>query len=1067
MQVPAGNVTITEGARFPSIVKKIKVVPRSRLVTKNLINRTVTVTVPVGNSSTATVATFNNVAQTGQVKVCKTLAANSGAFAGTSFKFVVSSDVDSPRTDTVVAGAAGTTACVFHKVALPLGTAVSITENAVGYVQATGVVVSPASQDRGSAPPTANLTVGSGITTATFTNTAYGTLEVCKNADDPSTATQTFQFSVNGGAPFSVHAGNCSPPMTVPAGNATVTELDNTNFHVVSVAAVGPGRSTGSSSAPTANPATVSVPFGGGENETVVTFTDAVNTGQLKICKASAEPSLQNIAFNFLYSYTVNGSTVNGSAAVKPGQCSGVSAAVPVVDANGNPIPIYVTELPWPTVQASNIAVTNGTLAASNIPAGTATVNVKTGVTMVTYTNIRTPLGTLQVCAAADDTSAATQTFQFSIDNGAPISVHAGQCTPVLVVLSGTSSVRQLDSTNFHIVSVSARGPLGVNRLTSGTTANPATATVPAGDESNTTVVTFTNGVDTGRIKVCKASPEPTLQSSTFNISYTYNPGTGVVTTNAPLKPGECSAESAPIPVVDPAGNPINIAVQEGPVTGIDVASIVVDNGTLSATDLVAGTTTAVVKKGVTSVTYTNIPQPRTLQVCKAANDASTAAETFHFSVNGGPSFAVDAGYCSSPITLPSAGTTATVEEIAETNFHLVGIAAVGPAGGDRLTTGPTDNPATVSVPFGGVANKTKVTFTNAVDTAQLKICKASTESELQSVAFNFTYSYDPGTGSVIATPSLAPGECSTLSNPIPVVDANGSSIPIAIGEAATTGVDVGGIVADNGGALADTNLATGVTTARLTKKGITTVTYTNVLKPPRTLVVCKEAADAYTNGTTFEFSVNDGAAISVDAGDCSDPITLPRLSATATVEELAETNYHLTGITATGPGAVNRLVTGADRQPRDPHRPVRRCGQPDDGDVHRTRSTPASSRSARRAPTRTLSGTSFAFDYADNLSGAIVSGTASLAPGECSALSGAIPVAGAGGGVFSLHVHETAVTGVDVTDIAVENGTLISPDLAAGTTDVTVKSGVTKVTFTNSVVDLLDLLPLGGLNLF
>ena len=126
---------------------------------------------------------------------------------------------------------------------------------------------------------------------------------MCKNAADPSTATQTFQFSVNSGAPISVHAGQCSPPIAVPAGTATVYELGKTNFHLVSVTPSAPvGRFVSGT-----NPVTVSVPFGGVENETVVTFTNAVNTGQFKICKVSSEPTLQGVPFNFTYSYTVNG----------------------------------------------------------------------------------------------------------------------------------------------------------------------------------------------------------------------------------------------------------------------------------------------------------------------------------------------------------------------------------------------------------------------------------------------------------------------------------------------------------------------------------------------------------------------------------------------------------------------------------------------------------------------------------------------------------------------------------------------------------------------------------------
>ena len=89
-----------------------------------------------------------------------------------------------------------------------------------------------------------------------------------------------------------------------------------------------------SNSSATDNPAIVAVPFGGTANQTVVTFTNAVNTGQLTICKASAEPTLQATTFNFTYSY-VNGVTTNGTAALTPGQCSDPWKR-PVVDPDGS-----------------------------------------------------------------------------------------------------------------------------------------------------------------------------------------------------------------------------------------------------------------------------------------------------------------------------------------------------------------------------------------------------------------------------------------------------------------------------------------------------------------------------------------------------------------------------------------------------------------------------------------------------------------------------------------------------------------------------------------------------------
>ena len=249
----------------------------------------------------------------------------------------------------------------------------------------------PAERDLGSAPPTANLAVGSGLTTATFTNATSATIEICKLAADAPTATQTFQFSVGGAAPISVQAGHCSPPIAVPSGTVSVRELDKNNFRLVGVTAIGPGHENRLLSGSATNPALASVPAGGVENETVLTFTNAVATGQFKICKVSSEPSLQGVTFTFSYSYVVNGSTINGTAALKPGECSGLSSAVPVVDAAGHPIPITVTEGYASQVQVSNIAVANGNSVSTNPANRTATFSVNQGFTVVTFTNVRAP----------------------------------------------------------------------------------------------------------------------------------------------------------------------------------------------------------------------------------------------------------------------------------------------------------------------------------------------------------------------------------------------------------------------------------------------------------------------------------------------------------------------------------------------------------------------------------------------------------------------------------------------------------------------------------------------------
>ena len=106
VKVRSGNVTVTEAARSPYYVSAIFVVPQNRLVSSNLSNRTVTVTVPKGDEGTETTVTFENSTRTGQIKVCKTLTRRSEGLAGYKFYFDVT-DVNGTHTLSVVAGPRG------------------------------------------------------------------------------------------------------------------------------------------------------------------------------------------------------------------------------------------------------------------------------------------------------------------------------------------------------------------------------------------------------------------------------------------------------------------------------------------------------------------------------------------------------------------------------------------------------------------------------------------------------------------------------------------------------------------------------------------------------------------------------------------------------------------------------------------------------------------------------------------------------------------------------------------------------------------------------------------------
>jgi hypothetical protein len=397
LTVPAGNVTVTETQRAPYFLDDVFTVPYNDLVSQNDANGTAVVNVVQSNSA-ETQVNFVNDTQTAEVKVCKTLTANSTALAGQTFWFDINS-ADGASREAVVAGSAGSTVCQlvtdqFGDIEfLPVGSSVSITEESQPFVLNTSVVVSPSAQDAGSAPPTANLIVGTGVTQATFTNQAEGQIELCKQVTQYAPTNESFPMTITDGSVViktSVPANSCTQPITVPAGTATVTETELPNFVLQSISVSGSGTEVSSSG----TSVTVTVPFAG---DTTVTFTNTVATGQFKICKVSAEPTLQGIAFNFTWSYTANGTLFTGADNVMPGQCSLVHGPIPVIDPNGNPTQITVTETATGYSQVSSITVSNGSVVSSNLTAQsevfTLLPNPTGGTTSVTFTNVRTPVG--------------------------------------------------------------------------------------------------------------------------------------------------------------------------------------------------------------------------------------------------------------------------------------------------------------------------------------------------------------------------------------------------------------------------------------------------------------------------------------------------------------------------------------------------------------------------------------------------------------------------------------------------------------------------------------------------
>src|SRR3954469_19532183 len=88
IQVAAGVNTIEEHATTNTVLTDVDVFPHDRLLTVNLINRTVTVEVPVSdNPNDETQVDFENELLRGQLKVCKALGPGSADLIGKSFYF--------------------------------------------------------------------------------------------------------------------------------------------------------------------------------------------------------------------------------------------------------------------------------------------------------------------------------------------------------------------------------------------------------------------------------------------------------------------------------------------------------------------------------------------------------------------------------------------------------------------------------------------------------------------------------------------------------------------------------------------------------------------------------------------------------------------------------------------------------------------------------------------------------------------------------------------------------------------------------------------------------------------
>jgi hypothetical protein len=415
LQVPAGTATVTESAPSPYYLTSVKVTPAADLVGTNLAASSTTVTVvPSSDSGTETLVDLYNSTHLGYFKVCKTITSNSGdlitqgdntfsfdldyQFPGESQSTLNTAygEYGSPPDEVwVTVPQTNTTVCTPIDKGLPVGTVVTVTENDdVPNTIITGDSVQPGSQSDGSTASSVTLVISGSPTptAAEFTDEAMGTIEICKQMDDSNWYTKwqgydngpdlnvpgkgegspydgtLFWFAINGDTTheIAVAAGECSRPIQVPAGTATILEDlgPGSNFHLDSFTAVGPDGSSRLLTSGTANPITVSVPWGGTSdqgvgNETLVTATNSVNTGQIKVCKilGPGMPYGPDKSYDFETTWKIGNHYFSQYVTLTPtgdgtdGEvCGFLTGPIPVVDGNGDPIEFTTTECSVPTI---------------------------------------------------------------------------------------------------------------------------------------------------------------------------------------------------------------------------------------------------------------------------------------------------------------------------------------------------------------------------------------------------------------------------------------------------------------------------------------------------------------------------------------------------------------------------------------------------------------------------------------------------------------------------------------------------------------------------------------------
>jgi hypothetical protein len=667
-----------------------------------------------------------------------------------------------------------------------------------------------------------------------------GTIEVCK-ASTNGMSGKSFQFSLNGGPPFTVRGGRCSGPISVTSGSVRVTELLSNPPTNVTGVTTRPSSRLVSMDLPNRQATVLVLPFSTAANETMVTFTNQPSggtVGDLKICKLTETPQY----VGRLFSFRVNGgplfSTEANFAASDPSTWSCRLAGSFPVGAR-----VTVSEGLTAGAQVAWFDSSPATaLGDFDLNAATANVTISGGVTTLLVDNeaIPPPLsGYLEICKDAaligrnypDPFVQGPFAFTVQTADGGTFdtTVGVGQCSVAFQVPAGVTTITEHAVANHSLVD---EFTIPQDRFLNGNlVTGTATVEVPVSSSVNDeTQVHFVNQRNRAQLKICKAlgPGSADLSGHVFNFDVDLQ-GAAMIPAYGYSSYVSVVANASTTQCVVAGDFPVGSDVDVHELFGTTLLGQSTDDGSFID---VSGEGTVHINPGINSITITNTARGL-LEVCKAKINYLTGTQpTFTFVIDGSKTITVQAGKCSQPLRV-SVGQHSVNERLTQPNFEIDPYA---PGGGITVTPAGAlaskdvaNRTITVNVAYG---QDTAVTFYNRVRRGTVKICKIvpiGSQDAIGTTLFHFDYILNPHSQTPVLFQDVAAimnGECAIVAD-YPVLQPNGQPTEIQVQEQAVAGVSVTNITYSGPGTDTGTNVCARSNTFLL-GAGINISTYTN-----------------------------------------------------------------------------------------------------------------------------------------------------------------------------------------------------------------------------------------------